>query len=168
RRASTSARTVGSEKRSARGRPKARDNHSRGRSRRGVGGPHTSADAGKRGGPPKPAELRRPGVIRTFGGQHDQRLDVGPHVPTTREGSGTSAPRTRRAVPRAGPPSRCTGSGSRLRPPPGGGGRGGGWGHQGELRARLVGQPAGLARAAADAALASSADPTGPHPQGAG
>src|SRR5262249_52517912 len=145
RRASAKARTAGSEKRSRRGRPTARDDRSRGRSRRGVGGPHTSADAGERGGNPDPVEQRRPVAIRAFGGKHAQCLDVGTHVPATPEGSATSATRTRRAVPRAGSPDRRTGLGPRLRPPSVRSGGRRGWGHEGELRARPAGQPAGLA-----------------------
>src|SRR5260370_38571280 len=60
---------------------------------RGVGGLHTSADAGKRGSPPKPAQQRRPVVTGAFGGKNAQCVDVGAHVPATPKGSGT-----RRAV----------------------------------------------------------------------
>src|SRR5262249_61795800 len=83
-------------------------------------------------GNPDPAERRRPVAVRSFGGKHVQCLDVGKHVPATSKGSGTSATRTRRTVPCAGSPDRCTGLGPRLLPPSTRIGGGRGRGRQGE------------------------------------
>src|SRR2546426_2984780 len=104
----------------------------------------------------------------TSGGNQDQGLDIGRHVTGTCEGSGTSATRTRRTVPRAGASHGGARPRTRLSPATCKRGGGRGWGHQGTLRAKPGGQPPGAARAAEGPAVSPSADPTYPHPQSPG
>src|SRR5205807_4100293 len=83
RRVYTGARPAGSEQAPVREVGRGKGNRSPGRCRRGVGGLHTSDDAGERGGNPDPAEQRQPVRSRTSGGKHEPGLDLDRHVPAT-------------------------------------------------------------------------------------
>ena len=104
----------------------------------------------------------------TSGGHHGQCLDMGDHVTGTFAGSGARATRTRRTVPRAGPPERGASPGASLSPPAFRCGGGDGWRHAGAVGASPGGQSTGPACAADGAAVPSPADPTGAHPKGRG
>src|SRR5262249_3014677 len=64
-----------------------------------------------------PAEQRPPVLVCTSGGNRAQCFDIGRHVTRTFEGSGASATRTRRTVPRAGATDRYASPGTSLSPP---------------------------------------------------
>src|SRR4029450_9362908 len=104
----------------------------------------------------------------TSGGNHAQCLDIGEHVTGTFEGSGASATRTRRTVPRAGTPVGRASPDTSLSPCAFGCSGGRGWGHKGAIRAGAGGQLPGSARAVEGETVPSSAYPTCAHPQGPG
>jgi hypothetical protein len=102
----------------------------------------------------------------TSGGHHAQGCDIGLQVPRTAEGSGTSATRARRTMPRPGTVERWASLGTSVSPRAvGRGGRGGGR-HAGTRRAGPGGAPPGCARTPAGATGSASADPAGRPPAG--
>src|SRR5437016_14414940 len=96
----------------------------------------------------------------TSGGNHGQCLDIGDHVTGTFDGSGASATRTRRTVPRAGTIDRYASAGASLSPPACRCGGGDGWSHIGAVWASPGGQPSGPAGPAQGAAVPPAAEPT--------
>ena len=160
--------TAAQNKRPPRGRPKARGHRSHGPRGQGVGGRQKSEDVGERAGGADPAEHRRPVSRGTAGGTPCPRRRQWRTGHRDGEGSGKSAARTRRTVPRAGASARGAGPHTRLPPSAGRRRGGGGGGHQGTGRAARGGASPGSARAAEDAAVSPSAAPTCPHPHGPG